>query len=304
MNPREMFNPLQTIRWPFTWILLISLNFFIIQTIQAQCGPTFDPIHSADKPAASVLSMETTRFLKGVVFQASSQFRNSDHQIINPTEVEITSYDKTEEKLKLTYGGKDYSISVAEKLLEMIVNWIENKGTGFFTYRNFTEQDREIAGLKQINGASHISAEFFSDAELHLAGHFLDFASDDFLFQPKNESEILQSHNESRIGNRAIDLDWVVSDLDSNFSAQLVNDEVQITGTLYKYHRCASNDPKTVYVHKVEALRNPDDLPFKTRESRAIKLGLSIARIVSVLRAIKRDNAQGWDRFTEWYFED
>jgi hypothetical protein len=255
---------------------------------------------SLNPHGAEVLSGTTAQVLGGVVLQGEVIFSDKNGASIPQKNVFIDKYDPADNKLFLSHAKDLFSYLVDKETFDRVFSWVQNNGTGLYTAYPLTVEQRKTGGFSACSASGQtwqttgfIATEFkTSPKHINLAA-VMDFARElSLLRTTERETEIMAKHNiELQPNQFGRDLHWVVSDIDSDFIAKLVNGSVHISGTIYEYSRQASNDPTRVYVSGVKAFSD---------ESSGVEL--SFARTVALLRTLHRHNSGNWLTFMKRYF--
>lgn len=255
---------------------------------------------SLNPRGAAVLSARTAQAFGGVILQGEVTFSDRNGASIPQKTVVIDKYDSDSNMLFLRHAESLFSYHVDNETFDRVFSWIQNNGTGLYTAYALSVEQRKMGGFSACSTSGRtwktsgfIATEFkTSPRHIHLAA-VIDFARKLNLLRPtERETEIMAKHNIGLQPNRSgRELHWVVSDIDSDFIAKLVNGKVRISGTIYEYSRQASNDPTRVYVSGVKA--------FATESS---SKELSFAHTVALLRTLYRHSPGSWLTFSQRYF--
>jgi hypothetical protein len=257
-------------------------------------------------PPQILLSTEAVKFLKGVVFQAEAKFIDTQGRNISPQKISFGSFDKKNGRLLLKYQGEEFAYPIVEDTFDRIFSWIENEGVGFFTARALTLQQLHDSGLRTISGNHQIAIEFYGVREIEEIATLLDFPEKSMFDCSWGNMSVIMSQCNAGLKPGEVDLDWIVSDLHSDFAVTLHDGKAIINGTLFRYHRVSSDNSERVFVHKVDRYLTPEELSLGAQMSQVASrsaAGVELARAVSMLRSLFRANPQEWQRFADEYFK-
>jgi hypothetical protein len=283
-----------------------------LQTVRERDHPWYNDHKSpplTDKAAR--LSAVASERRRKIASGAASAKLICGNIAIAPALISMDHYDEAAQRLYLTHDGVTNWLSVDGDLLARIMSWIDNGGTGLFTQRGFGSQQAQAMGMSAYGDDQWVASEFAGSRFAEVL-HYLDFPDIHLVTNSPMERVIMRKHNGMDLSlqwitnhrHSLVDGDYVVSDLDSDFIANVAGGRIGVSGNIYGYLRLVNLESKKVIVYGVFQF---DTAGFKSTTASPEKVDLhkqaiSLVRTAAILRALHDGNPASWEKFESGFF--